>query len=140
MHVAPWFWFAAAVLIAWGTVGIFQKLSTNYISAETTLVWLMVGFVVLEFFLYPGKGMFHYSRHSIAYGLLSGLLSTLGAWGLFAAMEYGGKASIVTPFSALYPLIVVMLSPLRQRAELFRTPNCPFFSGQFGGGSRARDG
>jgi len=47
----------------------------------------------------------------LVYGLLSGLLSTLGAWGLFAAMRYGGKASIVTPFSALYPLIVVVLSP-----------------------------
>jgi uncharacterized membrane protein len=111
MHVAPWFWFVVIVLVAWGTVGIFQKLSTNYISAESTLVLLMVGFLLFEPFVYPGKQLFHYSRHSLAYGLLSGLLSTLGAWGLFAAMKYGGKASIVTPFSALYPLIVVVLSP-----------------------------
>ena len=111
MHVAPWFWFAVAVLIAWGAVGIFQKLSTNHISAESTLVWLMAGFLLFEPFIYPGKALFHYSRHSVVYGVLSGLLSTLGAWGLFAAMRYGGKASIVTPFSALYPLIVVVLSP-----------------------------
>jgi transporter family protein len=111
MHVAPWFWFVVIVLVAWGVVGIFQKLSTNYISAESTLVWLMVGLLLFEPFVYPGKQLLHYCRHSLAYGLLSGLLSMLGAWGLFAAMKYGGKASIVTPISALYPLVVVVLSP-----------------------------
>ena len=111
MHLVAWFWFAMIVLIAWGVVGIFQKLSTNYISAESTLVWLMAGFLMLEPFVYPGRQLWRYSNLSLTYGLLSGLLSTFGAWGLFAALKYGGKASIVTPICALYPLIVVVLSP-----------------------------
>jgi len=37
MHIAPWALAAVVVLVAWGVVGIFQKLATNYISAESTL-------------------------------------------------------------------------------------------------------
>jgi hypothetical protein len=44
MHLPPWFWLAAVVLISWGIVGLLQKLSTNHISAESSLIWLVVGF------------------------------------------------------------------------------------------------
>ncbi len=111
MHLPAWFWFAMVVLIFWGTCGIFQKLSTNCISAESALIWLIVGFILLQPFVYPGRSLFHYSTRSITWGLLSGLLSNLGAWGLYAAMRSGGKASIVAPFCALYPLVVVLLAP-----------------------------
>ena len=47
LHVAPWFWFAVITLMAWGIVGLLQKLSTNYISAESSLIWLVVGFLLL---------------------------------------------------------------------------------------------
>jgi transporter family protein len=36
----------------------------------------------------------------------------VGAWALLAAMENGGKASIVVPLTALYPLVMVLASPL----------------------------
>jgi bacterial/archaeal transporter family protein len=112
MHVPPWFLFVAVVLIFWGACGIFQKLATNRISAESSLIWLIVGFIVLEPLVYPGKALLHYSRENIFWGLLSGALSNLGAWGLYAAMKSGGKASIVAPFCALYPLVVVFLAPI----------------------------
>ena len=112
MHLPPWFGYAAILLISWGVVGIFQKLATNGISAESTLVLLIVGFLLFEPFVYPGNALFHYSTRGLAYGLIGGLLNNLGAWGLFAAMKSGGKASIVAPFTALYPLIVVILAPL----------------------------
>jgi transporter family protein len=112
MHVPPWFWYAALVLLSWGIVGIFQKLSTNHISAESLLVWLILGFCLFQPFVYPDKPLSVYSTRSLIYGLLSGLLSNVGAWGLFAAMKSGGKASIVSPFCALYPLLVVVAAPI----------------------------
>ncbi len=112
MHLPIWFGFAAIVLISWGVVGIFQKLATNHITAESLLVLLIVGFLLFEPFVYPGKSLFHSSFRALAYGLVGGLLNNLGAWGLFAAMKSGGKASIVAPFTALYPLIVVIFAPL----------------------------
>jgi bacterial/archaeal transporter family protein len=112
MHVSPWFWFAAVTLLAWGTVGLLQKLSTNYISAESSLIWLAVGYLLLEPLLYPGRALFHYSRMNLIWALLSGVLNALGAWALFAALKSGGKASIVSPLTALYPLVVVALVPV----------------------------
>ena len=111
LHVAPWFWFAVITLIAWGIVGLLQKLSTNYISAESSLIWLVVGFLLLEPLFYPGKAVLHYSGWNLAWALLSGVLNALGAWALFKAMKSGGKASIICPLTALYPLVVVLLVP-----------------------------
>jgi transporter family protein len=111
MHVPPWFWYAVITLLAWGIVGLLQKLSTNYISAESSLIWLVVGFLLLEPLLYPGTAVLHYLTWNLAWALLSGVLNALGAWALFAALKSGGKASIVAPLTALYPLVVIMLVP-----------------------------
>ncbi len=111
MHVPPWFWYAVVTLLAWGIVGLLQKLSTNYISAESSLIWLVVGFLLLEPLLYPGTAVLHYSTWNLTWALLSGMLNALGAWALFAALKSGGKASIVAPLTALYPLVVIMLVP-----------------------------
>ena len=112
MHAPPWLFYAAITLIAWGIVGLLQKLSTNYISAESSLIWLVVGFLLLEPLLYPRSGLFHYSAWNLTWALLSGVLNALGAWALFAAMKSGGKASIVSPLTALYPLVVIILVPI----------------------------
>jgi len=111
MHFAPWLWYSAVTLVAWGIVGLLQKLSTNYISAESSLIWLVGGFLLLEPLLYPGLAVFHYSRWNLTWALLSGVLNALGAWALFTALKSGGKASIVAPLTALYPLVVIMLVP-----------------------------
>jgi bacterial/archaeal transporter family protein len=111
MHVPPWFWFVAVTLLTWGVVGLLQKLSTNYISAESSLIWLVVGYLLLEPLFYPGKAVLHYSGWNLTWALLSGVLNALGAWALFAALKNGGKASIVAPLTALYPLVVIALVP-----------------------------
>lgn len=112
MHLAPWFWFAAITLVAWGIVGLLQKLSTNYISAESSLIWLVAGFLLLEPLFYPGRAVLHYSKWNLMWALVSGVLNALGAWALFAALKSGGKASIVAPLTALYPLVVILLAVL----------------------------
>jgi len=118
MQLPPWFWFAMVTLVAWGIVGLLQKLSTNYLSAEWALVWLAVGFFFLEPWLYPGKTLFTYSTKALAWALLSGFFNALGAWALLAALKSGGKASVVAPFTALYPVVVVFLAPLVLRESI----------------------
>jgi uncharacterized membrane protein len=111
MHIAPWLVIVVVVLVLWGLTAIFQKLTTNYISAESTLILRTVAFLLIVPIIYPGRELFHHSLRALSYGFLAGLLSALGCIGLFAAMKGGGKASIVGPISALYPLVVVILSP-----------------------------
>jgi bacterial/archaeal transporter family protein len=112
MHLPPWFFFAALVLLCWGIVGLLQKLSTNRVSAESALIWLVVGFLLLTPVFYPGKSVFHYSVHSLLFILGCSALNALGSLALFAAMKHGGRASIVVPLTALYPLVVVVVGPL----------------------------
>ncbi len=118
MHLPPWFWFALIVLLAWGIVGLLQKLSTNHLSAEWALFWLAVGLFILQPWLYPGRTVFTYSVHTLGWALLGGMLNALGAWALLAAMESGGKASVVAPFTALYPVVVIFLAPIVLRESI----------------------
>lgn len=112
MHISAWFWFALVVLVSWGVVGLLQKLSTNYLSAEWALIWLAVGFFILEPWLYPGHALFAYSLKSLGWAFLGGVLNALGAWALLAALKSGGKASVVAPSTALYPVVVVFSAPV----------------------------
>jgi transporter family protein len=111
MHLPPWFWYAAVVLLSWGIVGILQKLSTNELSAEWAFFWLAIGILALQPWVYPGKAVLTYSTRALAWALLAGVFNALGAWALLAAMKSGGKASVVSLFTALYPLVVIFVAP-----------------------------
>jgi transporter family protein len=50
-------------------------------------------------------------RLGILYGILNGVLSTLGMLAFYAAMEKG-KASVVGPVTALFPIVTVAGSML----------------------------
>jgi uncharacterized membrane protein len=63
-------------------------------------------------FIYTGPSMFHYPPRSIAFVVAGGLLNALGSWALLAAMKNGGKAVIVVPMTAVYPLLVCLMAPL----------------------------
>lgn len=108
---ASWAWFAIIVFLSWGILGIVQKLATNLISSESVLVWSVVGFMILQPILYSGSP-FAYPRRSLTWAVVNGLTDGLGVWLLMAAMRAGGKASIVLPITALYPLFVALLSPI----------------------------
>jgi transporter family protein len=110
MH-APWLWLSLLTLVFWGTLGVVQKLATNLISAESALVWSVVGFMLLQPILYSGPSPFHYTSAALGWALLNGVFNGLGAWTLMAAMAAGGKASLVMPISAMYPLLVVLVAP-----------------------------
>ncbi|MBI1983446.1 MAG: DMT family transporter [Acidobacteria bacterium] len=112
MEVASWLGFAALALLAWGTAGLLLKLSTNHISSECGLVWLIAGFLVLQPWLYPGSSLFAHSVRSLAYALLAGVFNAIAFWALLSALRSGGKAAIVVPFTALYPVVVVFAAPI----------------------------
>jgi len=58
--------------------------------------------------MYPGTVILRYSTRNFCWALLGGALNALGSLGLFAALKSGGKASVVVPFTALYPMVVVI--------------------------------
>jgi uncharacterized membrane protein len=110
MYSSTWL-LCFVVLLSWGAIGIFHKLAMNYVSAETALLWAAAGCLVFQVTLFPGKSIFAYSSSSLGWALLNGLFNGLGLLTLMSAMRSGGKASIVEPLSALYPVFVVLLAP-----------------------------
>jgi bacterial/archaeal transporter family protein len=111
MHLAPWLLFTILALLCFGVVGLLQKLSTDLVSAEAALIWLIVGFLLLEPLVYPGRSLLSYSARSIAFIFAAGLLNALGSWAILAAMKSGGKASVVVPLTAVYPMVVCLAAP-----------------------------
>lgn len=101
-----WFWLAVIALVFFGITGVTQKLSTNAISFEASFPLFAAAFVVisaalpafvrLDWKLTPG---------TLLLAALGGLMNGLGALTSFAALEKGGKASIVIPLVNLYPLV-----------------------------------
>ena len=118
MHLPPWFWIAMVPLISWGIVGLLQKLSTNHLSAEWAVIWWCIGMFLLEPFLYTSPSVLLGSVRGLMWALLSSAFNALGAWALLAALKSGGKASVVSPFTALYPVVVVFLAPLILRESI----------------------
>jgi len=111
MHLHAWLLFTGIALVAWGTAGLLQKVSTNFISADSALVWLIAGFVLLEPWLWKPDSAGYVVRDVVC-AVLSGGLSALAFWALLEAMASGGKAAIVVPLTSMYPLLVVLIAPL----------------------------
>lgn len=111
MHLAPWLMLTIIALLCFGVVGLLQKLSTDLVSAESAIVWLIVGFLLLQPLLYPGTSLFRYSPRSVVFVLGAGALNALGSWAILAAMKNGGKASVVVPLTAVYPMVVCLAAP-----------------------------
>ena len=106
MHT--WFWLSALSLLFFGITGITQKVTTNYISFELSIIWFCIAMIAVSVVIaifFPLD--WHLSAPVVMWAALGGLLNGLGALTSFAAFAKGGKASIVTPIINLYPLVTI---------------------------------
>ena len=103
-----WFWLSVFTLVLFGVSGITQKLTTNYISFEASFVWFCVAMALISLAVTLAVPQnWRMSPALLSLSALGGLLNGLGALTSFAALEKGGKASIVIPIINLYPLITI---------------------------------
>ena len=111
MHIPLWLIFAMVALVFWGITGVTQKLSTNVISTELSFLWFGVAMVVLALIVLPVVvPHWHLTAKDFWLAVVGGTLNSLGAYTSFAALEKGGKASIVIPLCYLYPLLTNVLA------------------------------
>jgi len=103
--------YAFAALLAFGLAAVFQKLATNRVSAETAFATFAAGFVppsILILLLGPvGANL---PLAPVLWAIAGGLLNGLGVLATLAAYRRGGKASVVTPLAAVYPMVTVVLA------------------------------
>lgn len=106
-----WMGMVFLTLVFWGTTGITQKLATNHMSARSSAIWFGLAFLpVSGFILFAADISWAYSLPLVGLAVLGGVLNALATFLVFNALERGGKASVVIPLVALYPLLTVVLA------------------------------
>jgi bacterial/archaeal transporter family protein len=103
-----WFFLSMVALIFFGITGITQKLSTNHISFEASFAWFCAAMIVISAVIVIAVPLYwHVSVPLLLLAASGGALNGLGALTSFAALEKGGKASVVIPIINLYPLVTI---------------------------------
>ena len=116
-----WLLFATILIVFWGLTGVTQKLSTNRISSELSFLWFAYAMIAISVVLVMTVRM-HWSVSSsvLWLAIAGGTLNGLGALDSFAALESGGKASVVI---SLY-LPIPAADRADSRRVSARTPDC----------------
>ena len=110
MRTSEWFIPAALSLVLWGVWGVFQKLATNQMAPRnvyfaSALGGIAVVLVMLSFSKFPLRMSFE----GAFFGVLAGVCSSLGGL-LFLQALSRGEAALVITFTALYPVVSIILS------------------------------
>jgi drug/metabolite transporter (DMT)-like permease len=108
--VSAWMMYAVLSLIIFGITFLPQKGATYFISDELSTVAFAGGFILLDVALLATDRSLTWNIPRLAGGvsLLIGVLMGLGSLTLFQAYRHG-KASIVTPYVQLFPVISVVV-------------------------------
>ena len=110
MRTPAWFVPAVAALMLWGVWGLFQKLATNQMTPRNVYLAAVLGMIVVALVVFAMSDVpLQMNARGVFLALLAGICSSLGGF-LFLHAISRGKASVVIPFTALYPLVTIILS------------------------------
>jgi bacterial/archaeal transporter family protein len=111
--LSAWLLVALISVVLWGVCGLLQKMSTNHISARSSASWFLIAFLpvaVLIVMRDPLPGSATASTWLLATAV--GFTLALGNYTVLLAFASGGKASIITPLAALYPIVSIPIAIL----------------------------
>jgi bacterial/archaeal transporter family protein len=119
-RIPVWLLHAFACLAWWGLWGFLAKVGSDAASSLQLQVLFSLGMLPVALFALV-KLRFRLTTKWIGatYGILNGLLTGLGLLAYYVAMRLG-KASIVGPVTALFPLITIALAFVVLREKLNR--------------------
>lgn len=120
MRMTPprWLWLALMATFWWGVWAFLVKLSSNHLDPFQIQVLFVAGMVpLIALALARARLAVQTDRLGVFYGVLNGVLATLGMLAFNAAMAQG-KASVVGPVTALFPIVTVMGSMLLLKERL----------------------
>lgn len=108
-----WLAFSLLTILVWGSWGAVSKVASDGVDANTNQIFFTFGLLPLALLVWrspriaaPGDG----KRIGIGWAFLTGILGGTGNIAFFHALSLGGKASIVSPVTALFPLVTVVLA------------------------------
>ena len=108
---SKWLVYAFAPIALWGAAGFLQKLSTNHISGEFSTLWFLAAFIPFGvFFLWQAPLPATITANIWWLVIGQGFFLALGNFAVLVAFASQGKASIITPLTALYPVVSVPIA------------------------------
>src|SRR5580693_17035 len=101
-----WFWYSIFCLLCWGPYAICSKLGSMELPPLSMQFLFTLGGVPIALaVLLLRRFRLEHSPRGIGYGILVGILSTIGGTALFAAYGTRANTAVVTVVSGLYPLV-----------------------------------
>ena len=115
-----WLWLSLMSMLWWGVWGFLVKLGTTLMNPQAMQILFVAGMLPPVMLALWQTG-FRVQRdgRGVMYGILNGLLASFGMLAFYAAMT-NGKASIVGPVTALFPLFTVAGAVLFLKEKLNR--------------------
>jgi bacterial/archaeal transporter family protein len=108
-----WLAFSLLTILVWGAWGVVSKVASEGVDANTNQIFFTLGLLPLIAIVWRSKrnaGGGLARRAGIGWAFLTGILGGTGNIAFFRALVMGGKASIVSPVTALFPLVTVILA------------------------------
>jgi transporter family protein len=111
--VPRWLAFSLLTILVWGVWGAVSKVSSDAIDANTNQIFFTFGLLPLIALVWRSSrtsASREGQKVGIAWAFITGILGGTGNIAFFHALGMGGKASIVAPVTALFPLVTVVLA------------------------------
>lgn len=105
-----WLAYSMVTIALWGVWGVFSKIAAQGISPGHAKFWHFIGLTISTTIVFLSIGLNpSVNPKGIMFSILSGLSGGTAEIFFFVAMKYG-KASIIVPLTALYPIVTAALA------------------------------
>jgi bacterial/archaeal transporter family protein len=127
-----WLIWSLVTIVFWGTWGLVSKIASGGMDAYVNQLLYTAGLAPLLVFVAwtvwkhsqgeaPKSAEKRAARRmGVFWAFLTGILGGVGNLAFFQAMVEGGKASVVAPVTALFPMVTVLLALIFLRERLGR--------------------
>ncbi len=117
-----WFLWALLALVSWGVWAILAKVIGDGLSAAQSQALSTMGLLPIFVTLAVSKKTAHIPKRGRgrAAAFAAGVCGCLGNLAYYHALNSGGKAVVVVPLTALYPLVTVLLAVAILKEKLNR--------------------
>jgi len=122
-----WLLWSIVTILLWGAWGLVSKIASDGVDMYMNQLLYTVG--IFPLMLFVGWTVWKRGpreersarRRGVFWAFLTGILGGLGNIAFFQALVKGGKASVVAPVTALFPMVTGVLAMLLLKERLGRT-------------------
>lgn len=125
-RLPTWLIWSLLTIVLWGTWGLVSKVASAGVDAYMNQLLYTAGLAPLLVFVAvtvhrEKRNKTANLKAGVLWAFLTGILGGVGNIAFFEALVKGGKASVVAPVTALFPMVTVLLALMFLKEKLGRT-------------------